>query len=54
MPAGDTESPLGDYVMTPEEEAAAIAEGLLDPAEVEPRRPRLSRPPPRWHRSADA
>jgi hypothetical protein len=29
----DTASPLGEYVMTPEEEAEAIAEGLL-PAPV--------------------
>jgi serine protease AprX len=34
--AGDTQSELGEYVMTPEEEAAAIAEGLLpEPAPAE-------------------
>ena len=32
----ETGSPLGDYVMTAEEEAAAAAEGLLDPALVTP------------------
>jgi serine protease AprX len=35
---GETESILGEYVMTPEEEAAAIAEGLL-PAPTEPLAP---------------
>jgi serine protease AprX len=35
---GDTASILGEYVMTPEEEAAAIAEGLL-PAPTEPLAP---------------
>ncbi len=32
---GDTESPLGEYVMTPEEEAEAITEGLLPEAPAE-------------------
>jgi serine protease AprX len=32
----ETGSPAGDYLMTPEEEAAALAEGLLTPALVAP------------------
>jgi serine protease AprX len=36
----ETQAPLnGDYVMTPEEEAAAAAEGLVDPASVTPPAP---------------
>jgi serine protease AprX len=42
---GETESLLGEYVMTPEEEAAAVAEGLLPEAPVPADPPAPVEPP---------